>query len=91
MSKNCLRCTVSGKVQGVWYRASAQKQALISGISGWIRNLPDGRVEALICGDEVGLKEMQAWLAKGPLLANVTAVEVEEANDEGDEIFRVID
>jgi len=78
MPKRYLRCTISGKVQGVWYRANTQKKALKLGITGWVRNLPDGRVETLIYGDEEALTAMQAWLAKGPPLAKVSHLEVEE-------------
>lgn len=81
MPKRCLRCTISGKVQGVFFRANTQKQAQKLGITGWVRNLPTGEVEALICGEEDALLAMQDWLAKGPVLAQVTRVEVVEEVD----------
>lgn len=91
MSKRCLRCTISGKVQGVWYRANTRKQAVKLGITGWVRNLPDGRVEALICGDEPALTAMQAWLAKGPSFAKVHGVIVEVVDETGHTDFKIYD
>ncbi len=72
MPKLCMRCYISGKVQGVWFRASAKEQADKLGINGWARNLPDGRVEVFACGDERQLEFFYAWLKHGPQLANVT-------------------
>lgn len=89
MAKRCLRCTISGKVQGVWYRASTQNQALKLGITGWVSNLPDGQVEAFICGEEEALSAMQKWLGVGPLLARVHHVEVVEVDYEEHEGFTV--
>ena len=57
MPKRCLRCTISGKVQGVFFRANTQKQAQKLGITGWVRNLQAGTVETLICGEEDALLE----------------------------------
>lgn len=76
MPKHCLQCIISGKVQGVFYRAGAQSQANKLGVTGWVRNLPDGSVETLICGDEATLDAMQKWLATGPFLARVDHIEV---------------
>lgn len=91
MPKRCLRCTISGKVQGVWYRANTKKQAVKLGITGWVRNLPDGRVEALICGDELALKAMQTWLAKGPAFAKVDQVSVEAVDETAPTDFKIYD
>ena len=72
MSKQaCMRCYVSGKVQGVWYRASAQTEAEKLGITGWARNLDDGRVEVFACGTMAHLEKFYEWLKHGPQLANV--------------------
>ncbi|KTD32878.1 acylphosphatase [Legionella nautarum] len=68
----CMRCYVSGKVQGVWFRASAKEQANHLGVNGWARNLADGRVEVFACGDEGQLQLFYDWLKQGPALANVT-------------------
>jgi acylphosphatase len=71
------RCYVSGRVQGVYYRASARQRALDLGVTGYARNLPDGRVEAFVCGDESAVAEMIRWLHVGPPAASVTRVDVE--------------
>ena len=73
-NKACRRYLISGKVQGVWFRGSTQQQALQLGVTGWVRNLPDGRVEALICGTEEQLEEMGDWLQHGPPGARVDSV-----------------
>ena len=72
----CVRCIVSGRVQGVFFRATAQRKALELKISGWVRNLPDGSVEVLACGDEANVKKLQDWLWQGPPHARVTDVSV---------------
>lgn len=68
----CMRCYISGKVQGVWFRASAKQQAEILELSGWARNLADGRVEVFACGEESQLELFYAWLQVGPEYAIVT-------------------
>jgi acylphosphatase len=71
------RCLVSGRVQGVYYRASAQQRARAAGIAGHARNLEDGRVEVLACGEEPRVLEFIDWLWIGPSAAKVTQVVVE--------------
>lgn len=78
MAKICVHGFVSGKVQGVWFRQSTKEQALKQGVTGWARNLPDGRVEVLLCGDVDVVAEVQQWLYEGPELAQVDEVIVEE-------------
>ena len=68
------RFLVSGKVQGVWYRASAREQALALHLEGFARNLPDGSVEVVALGEEKALDALEAWLWQGPPLAKVTEV-----------------
>ncbi|MDH4021552.1 MAG: acylphosphatase [Gammaproteobacteria bacterium] len=68
------RFVVSGKVQGVFFRASTVRVAELLGIRGFARNLPDGRVEVLAMGDAVALGKLAAWLRQGPTLARVTDV-----------------
>jgi acylphosphatase len=70
----CRRFVVSGRVQGVWFRASTRDQAQRLGIAGHARNLPDGRVEVVACGSEAALDALAAWLWDGPELAQVEDV-----------------
>lgn len=80
MSDICVRCHVSGRVQGVWFRAATQEQAQALGVRGFARNLADGRVEVLACGSTDAVDSMVSWLAKGPPMARVRDVErTEEA------------
>ncbi len=82
---------VSGKVQGVWYRANTQKQADRRGLAGWVRNLSDGRVEAVFEGSEQAVEDMIQWCHTGSPMAHVDDVEVEwekPRNIEGFEIKR---
>ena len=57
---------VSGRVQGVFFRYETQEKAREFGVTGWVRNLPDGRVEAVFEGERVKVKEMLKWAEKGP-------------------------
>lgn len=71
------RCFVSGRVQGVFYRATAAKRATAMGLTGHARNLPDGRVEVLVYGpDEATVMPFVEWLWIGSSASKVTAVEV---------------
>lgn len=72
----CKRCLVSGRVQGVFYRASAARVAQRLGLSGYARNLADGRVEVLACGEPEAVAELIQWLWEGPSAARVTAVQM---------------
>jgi len=74
----CRRFYVSGRVQGVYYRASACDIARQLGLTGWVRNMPDGRVEAVACGDSRKLDEFEAWLWNGPETARVDSVIAQE-------------
>ena len=71
------RCLVSGRVQGVYYRGSASERAHREGLTGYARNLPDGRVEVLVCGDESAVLRFIEWLWEGPSAAKVLDVSVE--------------
>ncbi len=73
----CLHAFVSGRVQGVWFRQSTVETALVHGLSGWVRNLDDGRVELMASGDEHGLMQLEAWLSIGPELSRVAEVKSE--------------
>ncbi|HIC45613.1 MAG TPA: acylphosphatase [Methylophaga aminisulfidivorans] len=71
-------CLISGRVQGVSYRYSAQQQAHKLGVTGWVRNLADGPVELLIQGEAQQLEDMLNWANQGPRFAEVTTIEVTE-------------
>lgn len=73
----CRRFVISGRVQGVWFRASTREQAEQLGLAGHAVNLPDGRVEVVACGSEAAVDALAAWLWRGPELASVTDVAVE--------------
>ncbi len=66
---------ISGRVQGVYFRASSQQQAIEYCLSGYARNLADGDVEVLLCGEEDNIEKMLAWLAHGPEQAKVTDIQ----------------
>jgi acylphosphatase len=82
---------VSGRVQGVYYRKNARRSALSLGLTGWVRNLPDRRVEAVAEGEKVHVEEFLAWCREGPSMAIVRNVEVawERATSEY-ETFNVV-
>jgi acylphosphatase len=73
-----IRFVVTGKVQGVFFRASAAREAVRLGIRGHAINLPDGRVEVLAIGDAAALAELRRWLARGPPAARVDALDATE-------------
>ncbi|MHB8604285.1 MAG: acylphosphatase [Thermoplasmatota archaeon] len=74
---------VSGKVQGVFFRDGLRTEAHRLGLSGWVHNLADGRVEAVLEGQAAPLAEALAWLKHGPPSAQVERVEVIEDEPEG--------
>ena len=76
------RFIVSGKVQGVFFRASAREEALRLGLRGWAKNLPDGRVEVIAAGDGAAMEDLAAWLREGPPMARVEDLERLPARDE---------
>ena len=76
-----IRCVVGGRVQGVYFRAAGAERAATLGLAGWIRNLPDGRVETVAAGAVDALTQFTAWLWKGPPAARVDSVLVEEWRD----------
>lgn len=70
-----LRCRVTGRVQGVFFRASTQRKARSLGLAGHARNLEDGSVEVLAVGSHPALGELQSWLGVGPTGARVDSVD----------------
>lgn len=71
----CKRCVVHGTVQGVFFRQGTKDKAVELGITGWVRNNPNGTVECVICGDSDAMEEMSAWLWQGPASAKVVKVD----------------
>ncbi len=75
LEQEALHIWVTGKVQGVYFRASTAKKALKLNLAGWVKNLPDGRVELLAQGDSYSLNQLLLWCQKGPVLAKVSNIE----------------
>lgn len=73
---------VSGVVQGVGFRRFVEREALTLGLSGWVRNREDGRVEAVACGSVDAMKQFLIKLHEGPQFSKVDKVEVKEAHEE---------
>jgi acylphosphatase len=80
---------IDGIVQGVWFRESCRRQAASCGVSGWVANRADGRVEAVLEGDPESVKAMEAWCHVGPPRAHVTSVEAVDEPPLGERGFRV--
>lgn len=72
------RVLVSGRVQGVWFRESCRREAEARAVAGWVRNRPDGRVEAVFEGAPEAVAALVDWCRVGPVRARVTGVEVIE-------------
>lgn len=89
MATKALRAWVSGRVQGVGFRQATVEQAQRLGVSGWVRNLPDGRVEAWLEGEEPHVDALAAWLRKGPPAAAVTRVEIHNEAVQGHRAFGI--
>ncbi len=86
----CARFLVSGRVQGVFFRASTREQARTLGLSGHARNLDDGRVEVLACGEAQALDALERWLHEGPPSARVDAVDREPVADTPPRGFKIL-
>ena len=82
--KQRVRVVVTGRVQGVFFRAETQRQALSLNIRGWVRNLPGGSVEALCEGTKEDVDRMIAWCRRGPRLASVDTVDINYEPYKGD-------
>lgn len=91
MTDECYRFIVSGRVQGVYFRQSSVNQARQLGLRGWVRNLPDGRVEGIASGEAAALQSFKAWLRRGPAAARVDGLQwiaVDELLEAGFEVRR---
>jgi len=73
---------ISGRVQGVWFRATTKEKAEELGVTGWVRNTSDGRVEAVFMGEEDKVNKLIEWCHQGPPLAEVEKVEVKPYTSE---------
>jgi acylphosphatase len=74
----CRRCFISGRVQGVFFRASTARRATELKLTGYAKNLADGRVEVLVCGEPVAVNALCEWLWDGPPAARVSDVVIRE-------------
>jgi acylphosphatase len=79
-----VRLRITGRVQGVYYRASARDEARALGLTGWVRNLPDGSVELVAEGEEPRIDRLVAWCRQGPPGARVDEVEVSRSEPTGE-------
>lgn len=82
--RRTMRVRVRGKVQGVGYRDWTERRARALGLDGWVRNMPDGSVEALVAGTPDAIDRMLAEFNKGPPSAGITGVEPLDGDAEGD-------
>lgn len=82
MTQSCFHVFVTGRVQGVGYRDWTRKQAEEIGLTGWVRNTEDGRVEALVCGSDTAVATLLERMRRGPLLAHVESVDAEKSKTE---------
>lgn len=74
-----VRLIITGRVQGVGYRAWFEREARTRGLAGWVRNRRDGSVEALVAGDDAAIEALVAVSRKGPQAARISDIEVEQA------------
>lgn len=84
MSRTRVRVLVGGRVQGVFFRDTTRRRAQELGLTGWVRNLPDGRVEAVFEGAEKDVRAAVDFVRRGPPLSDVTHFEVTEETPRGD-------
>jgi acylphosphatase len=77
------RVVVQGHVQGVFFRETTKRRALSAGVAGWVRNLPDGRVEAVFEGERAAVERLVDYAREGPRGARVDWVDVEAEQPEG--------
>ena len=83
------RVLISGRVQGVNFRAACQWMAVQHGVTGWVRNLTDGRVEAVFEGPDSDVRSLLDWVRRGPRLAAVSDVAVQAEQPEGLDTFLI--
>lgn len=83
------RAAVSGDVQGVFFRDSCRRVARDAGVAGWATNLPDGRVEVVLEGEEEAVVKVLEWCRKGTNQARVDSVDVTDEDPQGDSGFSI--
>jgi acylphosphatase len=92
MALKQLHLMVRGRVQGVYFRASAQREARRLGLTGWVKNKSDGAVEILAEGEESSIRELYSWAQKGPSAARVDRVDTRWRSFTGEFAdFRIVD
>jgi acylphosphatase len=84
-----VRVLVSGRVQGVFFRASCAERAAALGLSGWIRNVANGDVEAVFEGTDTAVEQIVRWCREGPPLARVDRIDVVDGSPTNESGFRV--
>lgn len=84
-----VRAIVSGMVQGVFFRQATAEQARRLGVAGWVRNRPDGRVEAVFEGSQDAVDQVVSWCREGTPWSKVEGVEVTPEEPEGLDAFRI--
>ncbi len=89
MSRKRVHVYVTGRVQGVFFRATTRDTAQERGVDGWVKNLDDGRVEAVFEGDPDAVDAMVDFCYEGSDMASVSTVEVEEEEPEGIDGFKI--
>ena len=85
----CVCCVIIGRVQGVFFRASTEREARQLGVTGYARNLPDGSVEVLACGEAAAVEELKRWLWSGPPASRVKDVRCESLAVPAPESFTI--
>lgn len=92
MALKQLHMLVRGRVQGVYFRASAQREARRLGVCGWVKNRSDGCIEVLAEGEETSVRELHVWAQKGPSAARVDRVDTRWRSYTGEHAdFRIVD
>ncbi|GGD51986.1 acylphosphatase [Lacimicrobium alkaliphilum] len=90
MSQQCIKVRVTGKVQGVFFRRTTQQQAQELGVTGYAKNLSDGSVEVLACGEPEKLEKLKEFLHQGPPASEVSNTDVTVVESEVPDTFRVL-
>jgi acylphosphatase len=80
---------ISGRVQNVWFRDGCAREAEAAGVTGWVRNLPDGRVEAVFEGEAPAVERVVRWCREGPSRARVSGLDTLDESPVGERGFAV--